>query len=353
MIITFFGMYTKNYARTSTLREGLARFGITIREIHEEVPNERMELPEDFTVGKTLHRMFRKIASFIRLVFRSFQIRGSKAIIVLHPGHLELPLAYILAKMFRIPLLFDSSISPYDTMFVGRAIAKRTSLKAKLVKFVESMLLKLPDRIFVDTDGMGEFLSQELGVSKSKLFTVPLGANDAIYRPLYKKKRSKQVSVLFFGLYNPMHGAPTILQAAKLLSNQKHIRFTMLGDGYLKEDFIKYVKDNRLNNVRFVGFMPEEQLVKQIQAADILLGVFSKSSLFERVIPNKVFAALACKKALITADRREVSSMFKNNTEVVLCSPEDPTSLAQAIMDLAGSSKKTRAHSSSGVCAIS
>ncbi|MCX8008880.1 MAG: glycosyltransferase family 4 protein [Patescibacteria group bacterium] len=344
MKLCFFGMYNKHYARTSTLREGLRRLGVEVNEIQEEIPNERMELPEDFTLQKVIHRIWRKVFCLMRLSIRSHRICVSDAIIVLHPGHMELPLAFLVAKIARKPLLFDSSISPYDTMFVGRSIAKRTSWKANLVKCIESFLLKLPDKIFVDTDGMGKFLKQELHISEKKLFTVPLGANNAIYKPSQNKtRRSDRIQVLFFGLYNPMHGAPTILEAARLLKNQDHIVFIMLGDGYLKEDFISYATKHNLNNVQFIRFVPERELVTHIQNADILLGVFSKSPVFERVIPNKVFAAVACKKPLITADRPEVARMFENGREIMLCPPEDPQSLAQAILVLSQSEKRREA----------
>ncbi len=338
--ICFFGMYNKHYARTSTLREGLHRLGAHIIEIHEEIPNERMELPEDFTLWKTVHRLQRKTFSLFRLLLQSWKISKSHAVIVLHPGHVELPFACLLTKIFGKQLLFDSSLSLYDTMFIGRGIADKSSFKARFVKNVESLLLKLPNKVFVDTDGMREFLIKELRVSPKKLFTVPLGANDAIYFPFNGKRcSSEKIDVLFFGLYNPMHGALVILEAAKMLRNQRDIVFTMLGDGYLKDDLIAFAKKEKLQNIRFVGFLPEVELVKRIQKADVLLGVFSKSPLFERVIPNKVFAALACRKPLITADRPIIRSLFRHNTDLLLCPTEDPTSLAKAILRLARSPK--------------
>lgn len=348
MKLSFFGMYNQHYARTSTLREGLRRLGIEIHEIHEEVPNERMELPEDFTLTKTLHRILRKVACFFRLILRSAEIRGSRAIVVLHPGHMELPYAYLLAKLSRKPLLFDSSISPYDTMFVGRSIADKSSIKAKAVKMMETILLRLPDKVIVDTERMGKFMTYYLGVPKHKLCVVPLGANDTVYQPAPDVSSHTGIRVLFFGLYNPMHGAPTILEAAKQLADKSTITFTMLGDGYLKESLMHYVKVNKLKNVTFLGFMPEASLVKHIQETDIMLGIFSKSPVFERVIPNKVFAALACKKPLITANLPAVASFFTSGKDILLCPPEDSKALADAIAELAASKKKRDSIAESG-----
>lgn len=348
MNICFFGLYNANYARTSTLREGLQRRGITVTEVHEEIPNERMELPEDFTLRKTVHRIGRKIACYWRLLKRYKEAVACDAIVVLHPGHLDLPLAWLLAKGWAKPLLFDSSISPYDTMFVGRSIADRSSAKAKAVKFIEKTLLVLPDIIFVDTEKMKQFLVHEVGVTGDKIIVVPLGANDTIYHPLKKEvKTVRPVHVFFFGLYNPMHGADVILKAAALLKNDKSIRFTLLGDGYLKPELVSLAKKNRLTNVTFSGFVPENELARHIREADIVLGVFSNSPVFQRVIPNKVFAAIASKKPLITAKLPALTDTFTHKESIMFCKPEDPKSLARIISELA-KSKTLRAKVASG-----
>ncbi len=338
MNICFFGLYNANYARTSTLRVGLLRRGVTITEVHEELPNERMELPEDFTVSKTLHRIMRKIACYVRLMKRSREVIACDAIAVLHPGHLDVPLAYILSKVSGKPLLFDSSISPYDTMFVGRSIADRSSLKARTIKFIERFLLVFPDVVFVDTEKMKQFLVGEIGVRGDKVIVVPLGANDTIYYPLKKKqKHTRTVNVFFFGLYNPMHGADVILRAAGLLKKEKHIVFTLLGDGYLKPELVDFAKKNNLTNVSFPGFVPEKELAARIREADIVLGVFSNSPVFQRVIPNKVFAAIASARPLITAKMPALTDTFTHKESIMFCKPEDPKSLAAVISELAKS----------------
>ena len=132
-----------------------------------------------------------------------------------------------------------------------------------------------------------------------------------------------------------MHGTQYIMQAIKLLSGDKDLTFTMLGDGYLKPELMKFARKNHLSNVKFHDFVPETELVSHIQSNDIILGVFSKSPVFERQIPNKVFAALACQKPLICAEYSSLKEQLIHKKHLYFCKPENPEGLAKAIRELA------------------
>ena len=331
MKVCLFGTYNAQYGRNSSMKMGLVQNGVEVTEVQKGTPIERMELPEDFTLWKTVQRAWWKFSTYASLLFQIKAVLAGEYIFVLHPGHLDLPLAWILKIVGRKKLIFDTSISPYDTMFIGRSIADRKSLKAKTVKLVEGLLLRLPDKLFVDTEKMKELIVKEFNIDEKKIFVVPLGANDAVYKPGKKQPDSNKTTVLFFGLYNPFHGTQHIMKSIQLLQDEKNVQFIMLGDGYLKESLIEFKNKNRLSNVKFVGFMPEEALVKQIQSADILLGTFSNNPVFQRVIPNKVFAALACKKPLITAKMPPLQECFTHKKHLYFCEPENPESLAAAL----------------------
>ncbi|MBI4137610.1 glycosyltransferase [Candidatus Roizmanbacteria bacterium] len=337
--ICLFGLYNYTYARNSSIRDSLKRAGMQVVEVHREVPNERMELPEDFTLRKSVYRILRKLKLYIELLGEYKKVMKCDIVIVLHPGHLDLPFAWVLCKLGGMKLLFDTSISPYDTMFIGRSIARSTSFKAWAVKWVEGFLLRLPDRLFTDTKGMKDFISSTFNIHKEKVFVLPLGANEKMYKPAANPTQNTKINVLFFGLYNPLHGTQHIMASINKLKVEKGITFTMLGDGYLKESLIDYKKKHNLRNVTFIGFVPEQELVKQIQKADILLGTFSDNPVFQRVVPNKVFAALACKKPLITARMAPVEEFFTHGKDIYFCNPEDPKSLAHAIKTVAFNTK--------------
>jgi glycosyltransferase involved in cell wall biosynthesis len=332
--ICLFGTYFYNYARNSSIRDGLKALDAEVTEAYVETPPERMELPEDFTPVKSLRRVWRKIRASFALLGQYKKIRNSDIVIVLFPSHLVLPVAWILCRLFGKKLVFDTSISLYDTMINDRSMAGSGSFKASLLKLAETILLKLPDLLFTDTNLVREYIISEFGIPADKIFVVPLGANNRLYTPM-EIAVSSPVRVLFFGLYNPLQGAPVIVRAAQLLAANPNIQITMLGDGPLKQQVVDFATENNLSNVKFLPFMPEPELVKNIQDCDIMLGIFSNSRIASRVVANKVFAALACKKPLISAKSPAMVEFFKHKEHVYYCEPENPESLAAAISDLA------------------
>lgn len=345
MKICLFGTYNQNYSRNSSIKDGLKKLGVEVTEAHVEVPKQRLELPEDFSLQESVARIWRKVRTSASLLGRYGEVRMSDCIVVLHPGHLDLPIAWLFARLGGKTLVFDTSISPYDTMIVGRDMAKKGSVKARALKLAEGLLLRMPGKLFTDTEMMKQFIVDEFAIKEKKIFVVPLGANDAIYFPKPKitsdlpagqagVEQSQQIQVLFFGMYNPLQGAQHIVRAAKLLRNEKNIKLTLIGDGPIKKDLVGFVKKHKLTSVKFNGFIPEKELVKRIQDADILLGIFSNSKIMQRVIPNKVFGSIACKKPLITARQPIMEEFFEHQKSVYFCKPEDPKTLAQAIKRL-------------------
>ena len=336
--ICLFGTYDYKYSRNSSIRDGLKEIGVKVMEVHYDIPLTRLEVKDDFTLAKSVKRVITKFISWIFLLSSWRQVRKSDAVVVLHPGHLDLPPAWLLCKIFSKPLIFDTSISPYDMYIVGRDLAKVGSVKEKVLKLVERLLLKLPDKSFTDTALMKNFIVNTFQIKPERIFTVPLGANNRLYKPTNEKRNGK-VKVLFFGMYNPVHGAWHIIRAINTLKNQP-IEFVMLGDGPIKEELLNYASKNKIKNLEFKGFVPEPELVKEINSADILLGTFSDVHIMKRVIPNKIFGSIACKKCVLTAEQPILEEYFTHNESIYFTKPEDSKTLAKAIKVLAKNEKR-------------
>ena len=77
-----------------------------------------------------------------------------------------------------------------------------------------------------------------------------------------------------------------------------------------------------------------ENLSKEINSADICLGIFGRSDKTQKVIPNKAFEIIACKKPLITSKTPAIKELFQNKKNCVLCKISDSDSLANSILYL-------------------
>jgi len=102
--------------------------------------------------------------------------------------------------------------------------------------------------------------------------------------------------------------APHRLAAARSLGNAAaaqlaaaahapEIPFRIVGDGQLAP-----LLRERPPNVEHVEWIPYPELPAEYQRAGCALGIFGTGEKAARVIPNKVFQALACARPVITAD---------------------------------------------------
>jgi glycosyltransferase involved in cell wall biosynthesis len=69
-------------------------------------------------------------------------------------------------------------------------------------------------------------------------------------------------------------------------------------------------------------------------ASDVCLGIFGTSPKAQRVIPNKVFDALAVGRPVLTADTPAVREVLTHGETAWLCPPGDPAALAEALLAL-------------------
>jgi glycosyltransferase involved in cell wall biosynthesis len=333
--ICLFGTYLYNYSRNSTIRSGLKLNGVDVVEAHFAAPAERLDAPEDLGLYKTLRRVWNKTKASAALLGEYRKVKDSDAVLVLYPGHLILPVAWVLCVVCRKPLIFDSLISLSGSVVDDRGMAKKSSVKGRVLKFIEKILLHLPDKLLVDTGKSAEYISQEFHIDGGRIVVVPLAADDNLYQPAPQPRTPAAVTeVMFFGYYNPLQGAKYIAQAARLIADPQ-IHITMIGEGVFRKEVVDYAAAQGLSNISFLSNLPEKDLVRKIQQSDIMLGIFSNSIVAQRVLPNKVLAAIACKKPLISARLPAMLEYFADRKNVYFCEPENPASLAQAIIDLA------------------
>src|SRR5204862_2109483 len=119
-----------------------------------------------------------------------------------------------------------------------------------------------------------------------------VGAEERVFTPGWR--RPGAFSSLFIGKLIPLHGLETILGAAR---RTPEIAFRVVGSGQLD-----HVLQSRPPNVEWVRWIDYERLPSELQGAGCALGIFGRSAKAQRVIPNKVFQALASGTPVVTAD---------------------------------------------------
>ncbi|MDD4102966.1 MAG: glycosyltransferase [Kiritimatiellae bacterium] len=228
----------------------------------------------------------------------------------------------------HVPLLFDPLISAYDKQVWERFKLPEGSRKANRLLKWERELFSMADILLADTSCHAAFFTEQLGSTPEKTRVVYVGADEDFFRPAPALAPNTPAEVLFYGSFIPLHGTQTIIEAARLYQGPP-VRWCLLGDGPAK---INCQKDAAgLDNVVFEDRIPYAELPARIHRAEILLGVFGTTMKAGRVIPNKVFQALASGRPVITRMSEAYPMELADSEAMTFVPPGDAHTLASAV----------------------
>ena len=239
------------------------------------------------------------------------------------------------------PLMADPLISAYDKQVFERQKFSEQSPRARRLLRWERSLLQSADSVLADTPTHARFFSETLGVPESKIHVVPVGAEEALFTPA-PHPPNDPIEVLFFGSFLALQGPEVIIDAARRYRGPR-VRWCLVGKGPLLAECQRQAQG--LAQVGFETWVPYAELPRRVQRADILLGVFGATPKAMRVIPNKIYQALACGKPVITcsAPAYPEGLLRSENSGIAWVRSDDPEALAAAVAALAAQSQRLAA----------
>ena len=238
---------------------------------------------------------------------------------------------FLARLLTRKTIVFNPLVSLYETLVSDRRII-RNFILVKALYCIEKRAYVLSDVILVDTDQHADYISKWFGIEKRKIKRVLVGAESSIFYPRKALRNNGNFLVLFYGKYIPLHGIEYIIKAAKILENEKNLKFLIVGHGQMSKKIEHLALQLGVRNVFFIKWVKYEDLPILINKADVCLGIFGKGEKAKRVIPNKAFQVLAMKKPLITGSSPAAMEIFTHKKNVVLCEMTDPEALAASIL---------------------
>jgi glycosyltransferase involved in cell wall biosynthesis len=215
-------------------------------------------------------------------------------------------------------------------MIADRGLHTDSSLMARAASLFDRWSLRLADTVIADTAPQLDFYRRVAAKDMSHGSVLPVGADDDLFvaRPEITAEPKR---VLYYGNYIPLHGVATIVEAAELLQPDE-IELTMIGAGP-DQHLVAETLGGRDLRIDQLGPIPLDQLPPHVASASVCLGVFGGSEKAGRVIPHKVYEAMAMRKPVVTREGPAVEATFRDG-DVVTVPPQDPEALAQAIRDL-------------------
>ncbi len=308
--ILWWGRFDPDYSRNRILRNLLQENGIVIRD-------------------------FRPHSSFFGELEAKLRHPGpADAVWVPCFRHRDFRSARRYADGLGVKLVFDPLISSWDKVVNEREKYPAGHPKARRLLSWERSLFSQSDIVIADTEAHAQFFIEELSAPSDRTHVIPVGAEEFMFSPQQSRPPGEPPEILFFGSFIKLQGPQFIVEAARLVPEA---RWTFLGNGPLRSHCQALAAD--LPHVGFEDWLPYHKLAERIGTADIILGIFGESCKAARVIPNKVYQALACGRPVVTRSSRSYPTGLHDyrHSGMIFVPPADPASLAKAVETLLAS----------------
>ena len=255
-------------------------------------------------------------------------------------GFLGQPLMPFMRARSLKPIVLDAFVSIYDTLCLDRQTFSPRSPAGQVSRWLDAWALRWARCVLTDTHASAEFMAQEFGVARSKFVPVPVGADESLFYPR-SNPSGDGIEVLYYSSYLPLHGAQSVVEAASLLRDRNGIAFTLIGSGPDQSQVKRLAREHKLDNCRFVDWVPLEELPGRIAACDIFLGGHfnAGNAKARRVVPGKVYQGLAMAKPVIVGECEASRGWFRHGESACMVAMGDARALANAILELAGSAR--------------
>jgi len=253
------------------------------------------------------------------------------------PVTLGLP-SWLLSRWQRIPLTFEIQDMWPETLEATDMVKNQRVLR--LIGRAANWGYRRASAIRVITPGFRENLIAK-GVPPEKIHVISNWVDEDRYHPespdpllAQELGLADRFNVMFAGTIGLAQGLETILEAAPLLRDLPSVQFVFVGDGANLTKLQSHAEKQGLTNVRFLGRVSSEQMVKLYALADVLLATLRDSPLFRITIPHKIFAYMASEKPVLVAMEGNSADVVLKAKAGVQCPPGNPQALADTVRKL-------------------
>jgi glycosyltransferase involved in cell wall biosynthesis len=336
------GTYDLGKPRTRILIRGLRDQGVEIVECHRSVW-EGIEDKSQVPARRWLGLALRWLAAYPGLVIRYLRAPRHDLVLVAYPGVLDVLVVFPWARLRRVPVVWDVFIPLYDVVVEDRRLVSPRHPVARLLARLEGTAARRAARVLLDTRAQAEHFAAFHRLAGNRVGRVRVGVEPesfpaaAAAPPHGDPGVSRPIRVLFYGQMIPLHGIRTVLEAAGSDAGRA-IEWRIIGDGQEGGEVERTLRGGDLPHVEWNRWVPYPELHREIERADVCLGVFGTTPKAARVIPNKVYQALAAGRPLVTRDGPGIRELLGEEPSVRLVPPGDPGALVAAILDLAAES---------------
>lgn len=243
-----------------------------------------------------------------------------------------------LSKLKRVPFVYEIHDLWPETLKSTGMVNESGATRA--IRRACDFLHRRAAAVVVTSPGMKRHLVAQ-GLDEGKVHVLPQWADE---ETMASEERSMEFgdrhglagkfNVVFTGNVGIAQGVGTILVAAQLLRSRPEVQFVIVGAGVELEGLKARAAAMGLDNVRFLGQFPKAEVPQFLAWADAALIALKRDPLFEITVPSKTQAYLHAGRPILCGVAGDTARIVEEAGAGIAFSPEDPRSLAGAVVRL-------------------
>ena len=210
--------------------------------------------------------------------------------------------------------------------------------KSLFYRFLYNMSVSIyskADLITITSESFRSYFENVLKLPAEKYGLVywPQYAEDT-YQAIGRKDNGVY-DLLFAGNIGPASNVEMIVETARLLQDDKKIFFHIVGDGMNRPQCEQLAASYGLDNIRFYGSHPVEEMPPYYELADALMITMVDNPVINYTLPGKMQSYLASGKPIAGSINGETQRVIKEAGCGICVPAEDAAGFAAAIRELA------------------
>jgi glycosyltransferase involved in cell wall biosynthesis len=242
---------------------------------------------------------------------------------------------YIISRIKGIKFVYE-----VRDLWLDAAVAlgeAKHKLFIKVASWMERICYRHSAKVVVVTKGCYQN-AVEKGVDPNKVKIVYNGANIQMFKPLLNRAELKRkfgyqgkFVALYAGNFGLVHGMDTLVETARILSDERRVEFLFVGEGPKKGEVLQLREEYGLTNLKVLDDVCREDIVEYFNLTDVCLVPAKRNKISFALLPVKMFDAWACGRPIILSVDGEAAQHLKKAQAGIWVEPENSEGIADAI----------------------
>jgi len=198
----------------------------------------------------------------------------------------------------------------------------------KVITPYSKSVLKYLNELTAVSDAAAEYVKT---LTRQAITIIPNGINLAKYKtnPSHIKPSSKNKNtILYIGRLEKRKGIKYLIRAfGELVKNNSNLSLIIAGEGPDRQKLATQVKNNKIQNIKFVGYVTEAQKLMLLTEADL----FCSPALYGESFGIVLLEAMASGVVTVAGNNSGYISVLKEMGEISIINPKDTNEFARRL----------------------